>query len=109
MLLWPLCFCTAPSGAPHQISELGWGAVQAITPHSTHPFLHLPQSLGLGQRGSGGEEASAGKKNMNRLIFGISNHKRNYIHKYVFPPYVMTGKNNLAPSDHRSQGWHALS
>lgn len=46
---------------------------------------------------------------MNKLIFGISNHKRNYIHKYVFPPYVMRRKNNLAPSDHRSQGWQALS
>ena len=31
---------------------------------------------------------------MNRLSFGISNHKRNNIYKYVSPPYVMRGKNN---------------
>lgn len=35
--------------------SLNWvgGAIVAITAHSTRPLVHLPQDVGLGQRGRG--------------------------------------------------------
>ena len=47
VLLHSPCRCPSPD------LWAGWRAVLAITARSTHPSLHLPHNLGLGQRGRG--------------------------------------------------------